>query len=65
MENKNNDLLEKVAFAFLQLLDEEQYIYRMDGVRFAFCFLDKDEAWISEFYKRLQDVIKAKTDSDK
>lgn len=58
-------LLKKVAFAFLQLLDEEQYIYRMDGVRFAFCFLDKDEAWISEFYKRLQDVIKAKTDSDK
>ena len=58
-------LLKKVAFAFLQLLDGGQHIYRMDGVRFAFCFLDKDEAWISEFYKRLQDVVKAKADSDK
>jgi len=55
-----NYLLKKIAEHFLEKVRQKGYVFRMDGVRFAFVFTDKNEEWIKAFYKELQVSLKEK-----
>ena len=49
-----NYLIKKIAELFLNKVRQNGFVFRMDGVRFAFIFRDKDEEWIKTFYSELQ-----------
>lgn len=49
-----NYLIKKISELFLDRVRHEGFVFRMDGVRFAFVFTDKDEEWITNFYADIQ-----------
>lgn len=53
-----NDILKRVAEIFLDMVGDRGMIFRMDGVRFAFCFGKKDKVWMSKFYRSLQEEVR-------
>ena len=55
-----NYLIKKISELFLSKVRNNGYVFRMDGVRFAFIFTDKDEEWIKNFYIELQVELKEK-----
>lgn len=55
-----NHLIKKIAELFLDKVRKNGLVFKMDGVRFAFVFTDKDETWIKQFYADLQVALKEK-----
>ncbi len=55
-----NYLIKKIAELFLNKVRKNGFVFRMDGVRFAFIFKGKDEEWIKNFYSELQVELKEK-----
>ncbi len=56
-----NYLIRKISDYLLSKTKQgDCYVFRMDGVRFAFVFTDKDEEWIKAFYAELQVELKEK-----
>ena len=53
-----NVVLKTIAADFLDAAHYQGSVYRMDGVRFAFYFENKDKEWITEFYDELKQNIK-------
>lgn len=53
-----NVILKTIAADFLDAVHYQGSVYRMDGVRFAFYFENKDKEWITEFYDELKQNIK-------
>ncbi len=53
-----NVILKTIAADFLDAVHYQGSVYRMDGVRFAFYFENKNKEWITEFYDELKQNIK-------
>ena len=50
--------MKTIAADFLDADHYQGSVYRMDGVRFAFYFENKNKEWITEFYDELKQNIK-------
>ncbi len=54
-----NAVLKTLASKFLEAVRHKGNVYRMDGVRFAFYFENKEKEWLAKFYDDLkQDITK-------
>lgn len=59
-----NEILKKTAAIFLEIAGERGSVFRLDGVRFAFCFGKKDRSWLGRFYRTLQEEVRKKFFAD-